>query len=149
DPIMKTIYTLRCFYGDSLKSGEDLKANLKQFAVTGPQMIGAALLLISIVTAISSAQEARPIVSTSSLDKQIEQVIHENKYAWRLPRDGVAPAVEQGVISRFVSGAVNLVRRTLRAGLNWLEDWLRRAALDRMNSGGASGFDSVTSSLLL
>jgi hypothetical protein len=29
DPILKAVYTLRCFYGESLYSGEDLKADLK------------------------------------------------------------------------------------------------------------------------
>jgi hypothetical protein len=30
DPLLKAAYTLRCFYGQSLESGEDLKADLKQ-----------------------------------------------------------------------------------------------------------------------
>jgi len=29
DPILKAVYTLRCFYGESLLSGEDLRADLK------------------------------------------------------------------------------------------------------------------------
>ena len=32
DPLIKTVYVLRCFYGESLKSGEDLKADLKNSA---------------------------------------------------------------------------------------------------------------------
>ena len=32
DPILKTIYILRCFHGEALQSGEDLKAELKSFA---------------------------------------------------------------------------------------------------------------------
>jgi hypothetical protein len=34
DPILKTFYVLRCFYGESLQSGEDLKAELKPFVVS-------------------------------------------------------------------------------------------------------------------
>jgi len=30
DPLLKTAYILRCFYGESLSSGEDLKADLKK-----------------------------------------------------------------------------------------------------------------------
>jgi hypothetical protein len=147
DPILKTIYTLRCFYADSLKSGEDLKANLKQFSVVAAQTILPAVLLVLFVASISSAQEPRP--TTSNLDKQIEQVIHQSKYAWRLPRTAVEPPVEQGVISKFVGSAINLVRRTLKSALDWIADWLRRAALNRINQGNPSGFDWITSSLLL
>jgi hypothetical protein len=32
DPILKAVYVLRCFYGEALQSGEDLKANLKNLA---------------------------------------------------------------------------------------------------------------------
>jgi hypothetical protein len=31
DPILKAAYTVRCFYGESLQSGEDLKAEIKRF----------------------------------------------------------------------------------------------------------------------
>src|SRR5207302_10904430 len=30
DPILKVVYVLRCFYGQSIQSGEDLKAELRQ-----------------------------------------------------------------------------------------------------------------------
>lgn len=40
DPILKTLYALRCFYGESLESGEDLKAELKPFI--NPAQEGAA-----------------------------------------------------------------------------------------------------------
>jgi hypothetical protein len=32
DPILKSYYALRCFYGESLQSGEDLKADLASFS---------------------------------------------------------------------------------------------------------------------
>jgi hypothetical protein len=32
DPILKTIYVLRCFYGESIQSGADLRAELRRFA---------------------------------------------------------------------------------------------------------------------
>lgn len=36
DPIIKAIYTLRCFYGQALRSGEDLKAELRHLARHDP-----------------------------------------------------------------------------------------------------------------
>ena len=35
DPILKAAYALRCFYGESLESGEDLKAELRRMALEG------------------------------------------------------------------------------------------------------------------
>jgi hypothetical protein len=37
DPLMKAIYVLRCFYAESVRSGEDLKAELRQSAAAGSQ----------------------------------------------------------------------------------------------------------------
>lgn len=37
DPLIKAIYLLRCFYGQSRHSGEDLKAELKQFQAASTQ----------------------------------------------------------------------------------------------------------------
>ena len=44
DPILKTVYALRCYYGESLKSGEDLKAELKRFGVSAGA-VGLAVML--------------------------------------------------------------------------------------------------------
>ena len=56
DPILKTIYVLRCFYGESLRSGEDLKADLRQFDTTPRRLAG--LLLLSIGLAFCSPLHA-------------------------------------------------------------------------------------------
>ncbi len=49
DPILKTVYALRCFYGESLESGEDLKAGLKEFVMTGTKMAAVFLLFFSVL----------------------------------------------------------------------------------------------------
>jgi hypothetical protein len=46
DPIAKAVYVLRCFYGESLRSGEDLKAELKSFPATGGRAKKLALSLV-------------------------------------------------------------------------------------------------------
>src|SRR5207237_6390317 len=49
DPIVKALYALRCFYGESLQSGEDLKAELRQVAFGAARMTAgvAAVLLLT------------------------------------------------------------------------------------------------------
>ena len=51
DPIQKAVYVLRCFYGESLQSGEDLKAELRQ-ASLGAQRLAACLVALVAVTAV-------------------------------------------------------------------------------------------------
>ena len=46
DPILKTVFALRCFYGESLQSGEDLKAELKTFLNTAVKTSGAILFCL-------------------------------------------------------------------------------------------------------
>src|ERR1043166_8355516 len=46
DPILKAAYTLRCFYGESRQSGEDLKAELRQFRA-GQVLTGASLAIVA------------------------------------------------------------------------------------------------------
>jgi hypothetical protein len=154
DPILKTIYTLRCFYGESLRSGEDLKAALKQSGLSSHF----ALLVISIALACAPARghaapapavlQPGPAVSPAELDRQIDRVIHERKYTWRMPRDRAASTdSEQGIITRFLERVIGLIRRGIRAVLDWIADIFRRLFRPRQESGSA--LDWVSSSLLL
>src|SRR6185295_3174185 len=58
DPIVKVLYALRCFYGEALQSGEDLKADLKQFAAVQPAAALMAALLLVIGASGSYAAES-------------------------------------------------------------------------------------------
>src|SRR5439155_10469027 len=46
DPLVKAVYLLRCFYGESLHTGEDLRAELKQLVPGAAAMV---LLLVFLV----------------------------------------------------------------------------------------------------
>src|SRR5436190_2773899 len=48
DPLVKAVYLLRCFYGESLHTGEDLRAELKQFV---PGAAAAAMVLLMVIPA--------------------------------------------------------------------------------------------------
>jgi hypothetical protein len=136
DPILKTIYALRCFYGESLKSGEDLKAELKPFTVAPRPLAAVLVILFSLATAapanaadtdtIASAVAppiSKQIVSSPDLDHAINQTIHERKFIWRMPREKtVAPDSDEGVIERFFDNVGKMLRHWARATLNWLQD---------------------------
>lgn len=46
DPILKAAYSLRCFYGESVQSGEDLKAELRQLVPAGAAQVAMCALLV-------------------------------------------------------------------------------------------------------
>jgi hypothetical protein len=134
DPILKAIYTLRCFYGESLESGEDLKAELKPFIHSLPKTAAAILILLLIFSATDvSAQTTHTPAPTASqsieppaLDRAIGQTIHERKYVWRMPREKIVePDADQGVIAKFFTKVGQMIRDRLRAVAEWLGKLLR------------------------
>jgi hypothetical protein len=134
DPIIKAVYLLRCFYGESLQSGEDLKAELKQFAPSAAPVMAALLLLLALAPAPSlQAEDAAPsaapakavpaaAISTPKLDKAIDDVIHETKYTWRMPREKKVKdeTAASGPVGRFFESIAEVLKRWFNAIMEWL-----------------------------
>lgn len=148
DPLLKAVYVLRCFYGESLQSGEDLKAELKPFAVVSAKKLAALLLLClalgsgpSATAETVAAPPAPPPVQTidpPDLDHAINQTIHEKKYTWRMPREKVvADDAKAGVLAKFFNSMGTMLRKWVRAALNWLDHWLQKLFPHR--SGASAG----------
>jgi hypothetical protein len=57
DPILKASYALRCFYGQSLRTGEDLRVELKRFVVPG-QILACLLVILTLPSAGHAANLA-------------------------------------------------------------------------------------------
>ncbi len=53
DPLVKAIYVLRCFYGESIESGEDLRAELREFAAPTPKYLVAGVVLAAMLASCS------------------------------------------------------------------------------------------------
>ncbi len=160
DPLLKTCYALRCFYGESLQSGEDLRVELRRVASPSLPLVCAVgvLLLAGVVQAASFQHEAvfaaadvgregisaeansgagvavvpgvRPAtpvsgVSPGELDRAIQEVSQERKYAWRMPRvRSLEPESEQGIIGRFLQRVGEMLRRWAKRVADWLANWL-------------------------
>jgi hypothetical protein len=95
DPLMKASYCLRCFYGESLQTGEDLKIELRSLARPG-SMVALSLALLFVFSPLGKAlaqsssaalSGSGPSVSAQQLDAAIESVIHYPEYSWRMPRE--------------------------------------------------------------
>jgi len=155
DPIVKAVYALRCFYGESLESGEDLKAELRR--LSQPAQSFAACLLVALMVfgagSVEGAESAPPVapmpvapppaasIAPSELDRAIREVIQQSKYAWRLPREKarVAEDEEPGIIRRFLQKAGDSLRQGAKSAWDWVEKLLRK--LHRTpRSVGSSGY---------
>ncbi len=115
DPLIKAVYVLRCFYGESVTTGADLKAAIAS--------LRRAAVLACLLAAVCPAIRAQNNIPPSELDRSINQVIHRPAYTWRMPRD-VAPEAAPG----FLDAAADATRRGLHRVTEWLRpiiDWVR------------------------
>jgi len=153
---------LRCFYGESLQSGQDLRAELKRFAI--PVQRVAALIIVTCGLALAlaqspsasaalpeetpkpaaSASKGKSAVAPKELDRSIEEVIQKREYSWRLPREAAQPKSkpaenEDGGVKRFFKSVEASVKKAFR----WVSDFFDW--LSRQGKGprvpGMGGFD--------
>ena len=164
DPLSKAAYCLRCFYGEAVESGEDLKAELRQFAPS-VAMVPAALCLLLALNSVAvevpppapgavpgsetvqegSGTETAPAVSAPELDRAIQEVIQQPKYTWRAPREKlVKPDTAQtGIVGRFFERVADLLKRGLKALADGLERLFRKLFQGRKtahNEGSGYGW---------
>jgi uncharacterized protein DUF4129 len=174
DPIFKTLYALRCFYGESIKSGEDLKAELKQFSLTSRAFTAAALVLILLAAcnlrAAESTTDGSPLespraalannsnsekpasIAAPDLDHAIDQTIHERKFTWRMPREKTSDTnAKEGALTRFFQKISDFLRKCVKGVFDWLDKVLRKLLGNRSPSPSrpGSGEGWITASQLL
>lgn len=139
DPLIKAVYTLRCFYGEARQSGADLRADLTRFCQ--PAAVLVALILFSSISSVQG-QEASPTppavsaavgqasgIEPQKLDRAITEVLRERKYSWRSPREKlVQPSRDQdrGILGRFLDGISAEVKKWGKGVAEWLDRVLRK-----------------------
>jgi hypothetical protein len=159
DPLIKASYCLRCFYGESLQTGEDLKVKLRSPSRTGvATVLFLALLLASGSFACGRAEpRSTPIANHEShikageLDSAIERVIGHPEYAWRMPREKPPEASPgHGAFREFVGSiwlvlknAVKYIVKGLVKAWHFVRDILSRVSpslpeVDRPDTGWTS-----------
>jgi hypothetical protein len=138
DPFLKATYALRCFYGESLRTAQDLKAELRRSPSRPTAVAARAVLILGVVLTCSDARAAQPapdttprsspglVVSAVELDRAIEEIIQRREYSWRMPRerplqeqdDGTEPWVER--IFKKIESWIAATGRGIRDLLSWL-----------------------------
>jgi len=126
DPVVKAFYVLRCFYGQSLQSGADLKVELKAARTRRMPGILGVVVLASFFLAgspLAGASVSPPAASATvkavatppqEIEKAVETVLSRLEYSWRLPRE--SPQEDTGP-----GGGIRDILRT------WTV-WIQRAA---------------------
>ena len=138
DPLIKAIYVLRCFYGEALATGEDLKAQLKAIA--------AALVLVVVLfgASVVHAQPPPPAPvnagpAVQDLNHSIDDVLKHPKFSWRLPAPRQVAQTKNWFVRKFDS-FVDTVDRWIDDFLNWLRDRFRS---ERSSDQGSRGLPAL------
>jgi hypothetical protein len=143
DPILKSIYVLRCFHGESQRSGADLKAELRRLGamrpVTAARLIILALLIVGTSGLSAAMDSAQPVpvpagvpapasVPPAELNHAIQEVIQQPKFAWRQPRKKIIdePSTERGFFGRIMDRVKPFLKSALKAIGNAIDSLLRR-----------------------
>jgi len=149
DPLVKIAFTLRCFYGDSVRTGKDLRIKIARIAQRAVIVLAMAAGLLC--TSAAHAQDAAG-VDAAKLDQAIESTLHDSRFAWRMPRQR-PEAAENGIFS-VIADAVERTGAWIDDKLEGLRKWLRnlfdRPDRDRAATGAvADRILRLTASVLL
>ena len=115
DPLIKACYCLRCFYGTSLRTGEDLLVELKRLRNSGLVTLLLLIILLGLSSPVRAAAAAPtsaalrqdPPISASKLDAALDRTVNLPQYAWRMPREtSVESMAGPGVLHRFLGPIV-------------------------------------------
>ena len=127
DPLIKVVYTLRCFYGLSLRWAIDLRAGLNRAISTAAVLAILMVPALASVPAVAQAQEDSPVAirgegdAAGELDRAITEVLRQREYSWRMPRD-IVPEEERSTFGKLME----TLERYLGPPLETIKGWAER-----------------------
>lgn len=141
NPFLKAIYALRCFHGESLRSGEDLAAELH--ALPRPGAAVTALLLAALLSTspVCAAPGAPPAsLYAAELNQSIDETVKRPEFSWKLPRQGEKAEVKGkwpfvDAIGRFLKATGRVIKRIFKA----IAEWMNRQFAPRNPSPDSEG----------
>ncbi|MCF6312000.1 MAG: hypothetical protein L3J39_06075 [Verrucomicrobiales bacterium] len=166
-PLTKTLYVIRCFYGQSRSSGADLLSRLaalqnEQAAERGEiagQGVGylkvavMALLLLGAGSAkaqeevdeVPSTRAAVKTVEASDFEAAVQETLQQTHFQWRLSREQLENG-DQDKSEGFVSGLLKSLVASIKEGFKSVEDLLDRlfnGKSEKRSAGDFKGFGSM------
>ncbi len=122
DPFIKTVYVLRCFYGDALKSGEDLKKEFNHLMASVKKMALGLAIVVLCATPITCLAGQPTSVSPGELNRSIEETLGRREFAWRMPRETVQDGEQEA--KGPLEAAIKWLLDVLSKGVRALEKWI-------------------------
>ncbi|MDX1707545.1 MAG: DUF4129 domain-containing protein [Desulfobacterales bacterium] len=130
NPLVKTVYVLRCFYGAAIHSGDDLKLGLKALVAGRTSLvIGLVAMGLLISSPLRAVNQEQQMVAPEALDRSIDDVMQQREFMWRMPRDMQAEdqTQPQGPIAAVVTWIVDKIGEGIDTVIDWIDrliDWL-------------------------
>lgn len=176
DPLTKAAYVLRCFHGESVTTGEDLRVELRPFragALSGRLSLG--ILAAGLLTLASGVCAATPPAADAAgrptspvkaaagnpadrerearLEASIDEVLARPDYAWRMPREGLGVDPDSpslwGQFFRKLAQQTREWLASLVRLLRKLDHWMRRFLPHReANPAGDLAWQSTIQTML-
>jgi len=150
DPIVKTAYTLRCYYGEAIKTGDDIRTQLKQVIPMGkalaPVILAAAILSLlnpgtaqAVETGVIETKPGNTRISPQTLNDSIEKVMEQRAFAWRLPRDVKKQKEKEnpGPIAAAVKWIITKLGNLFDTLWQWIKDFVEWLVDLMPSKGGA------------
>ncbi len=136
DPLVKALYSLRCFYGEARKDGADLLAEIALIQERRSGLPLAVVFVFLLFTQLPtpadtpdflSQDSGKSDVSAPQMDKAIEDTLAQKKYQWRMPRatDVKAENSNDSWLDKGLHAVGTASKRAYQAALDAF-DWLRR-----------------------
>lgn len=130
NPLVKTVYVLRCFYGAAITSGDDLKMALKRLiAGLTAAVVGFVMMVCVVGSPSPTLAEQAHIIQPEALDRSIEAVMQQREFSWRMPREMLTDdqTEPKGPIASVVDWIVDQLAKGFNAVVEWIDqliDWL-------------------------
>jgi hypothetical protein len=129
DPFTQAVYCLRSFQGESVTTGEDIRAGLRTLA--------AALAVLLVLAPLHSFAA----VSPQALEQSVRQAMQSPEYDWRLPVPAAASPQHVPWLVRLTDRLIDGIQAVFRAigrAIDRLFEWLRDILGLRPSSPGGA-----------
>lgn len=125
DPLRKAVNVLRCFYGSSQRTGADLEVQLKAARRPTPRAAALALGLLLFLglpgpRPAPAAMQQEPRVSSTELDRSLDDVLARREYSWRAPRERSAEPEKLSWFGKWMRDLAKWVADVWKKILDWL-----------------------------
>lgn len=136
DPLIKTAYVLRCYYGQSLRTGEDLRGTLRRIQrATQTTLV---IAFMALAAQAVHADAAAPNQDPAAIREAVQTELSDPVYTWRMERPESAAPGKENFLTDLWHRFTQWLKDTVRAFFRWLYAILHRLfPEDREQSSGA------------